>query len=98
MENNTIQLEKEAEYHWEMQYLMALDESTKPYIINDFIAGANSKYVQKQILEAQIKVIDELLDNINLTLAVETYQVFHIKIAELKEQLKQLENESTETH
>lgn len=92
MENNTIQLEKEAEYYWEMQYLMALDESTKPYIINDFIAGANSKYVQKQILEAQIKVIDELLDNINLTLAVKTYQIFHIKIAELKEQLKQLEN------
>lgn len=33
-------LEEAAEYHWKMQYIMALDESTKPYIIQDFISGA----------------------------------------------------------
>jgi hypothetical protein len=35
-------LEEAAEKHWKMQYIMALDESTKPYIIEDFIAGAKS--------------------------------------------------------
>jgi hypothetical protein len=33
-------LEEAAEKHWKMQYIMALDESIKPYIIEDFIAGA----------------------------------------------------------
>jgi hypothetical protein len=33
-------IEEAAEKHWKMQYIMALDESTKPYIIEDFIAGA----------------------------------------------------------
>jgi hypothetical protein len=32
-------LEEVAEKYWKMQYIMALDESTKPYIIQDFIAG-----------------------------------------------------------
>jgi hypothetical protein len=36
-------LEEAAERHWKMQYIMALDESTKPYIIQDFIAGAEWK-------------------------------------------------------
>ena len=35
-------LEEAAEKHWKMQYIMALDESTKPYIIEDFISGAKS--------------------------------------------------------
>jgi hypothetical protein len=35
-------VEKAAEKHWKMQYIMALDESIKPYIIEDFIAGAKS--------------------------------------------------------
>jgi hypothetical protein len=33
-------IEEAAEIYWKMQYLMALDESTKPYIIQDFTAGA----------------------------------------------------------
>jgi len=33
-------LEEAAEHHWKMQYLMALDESIKHYVIQDFIAGA----------------------------------------------------------
>jgi hypothetical protein len=39
-------LEEAAEHHWKMQGLMALDESTKPYIIQDFTAGA--KWQQEQ--------------------------------------------------
>jgi hypothetical protein len=35
-------IEEAAENHWKMQYLMALDESTKPYVIQDFTAGAKS--------------------------------------------------------
>ena len=35
-------IEEAAENHWKMQYLMALDESTKPYVIQDFIAGTKS--------------------------------------------------------
>jgi hypothetical protein len=42
-------LEEAAENHWKMQYIMALDESTKPYIIQDFISGA--KWQQEQILQ-----------------------------------------------
>lgn len=32
-------IEKMAEYHWRMQYIMALDESIKPYIIEDYKSG-----------------------------------------------------------
>jgi len=39
-------LEEAAEIYWKMQYIMALDESTKPYIIQDFTAGA--KWQQEQ--------------------------------------------------
>lgn len=49
------ELEQEAENHWKMAYIMGLDESTKSYIINDFIAGANSKYVEKQKLKFAIE-------------------------------------------
>jgi hypothetical protein len=35
-----IAIKEAAEIYWKMQYLMALDESTKLYIIQDFIAGA----------------------------------------------------------
>jgi hypothetical protein len=37
-----IAIKEAAEIYWKMQYLMALDESTKPYIIQDFTAGAKS--------------------------------------------------------
>jgi len=36
-------IEEAAEKHWKMQYIMSLDESTKPYIIQDFIAGVKSE-------------------------------------------------------
>jgi len=37
----TLQDKKEqlAEIHWNLQYLMAKSEETKPYIIQDFISG-----------------------------------------------------------
>ena len=51
------QVEEAAENHWKMQYIMALDESTKPYIIQDFIAGAKwqqeqdkNKYSEEEVL------------------------------------------------
>jgi hypothetical protein len=45
------------EYHWKMKYIMALDEFTKPYIIEDFKAGYNKarekyKYTQEDIRKA----------------------------------------------
>ena len=49
------ELQQEAENHWKMTYIMGLDASTKPYIINDFIAGANIKYVEKQKLQFAIE-------------------------------------------
>jgi len=41
MKDKEKQIEEAAETHWRMQYIMALDESTKPYIIEDFKAGVN---------------------------------------------------------
>ena len=35
------EVERLAENHWRNQYIMALDESTKPYIIEDFKIGYN---------------------------------------------------------
>ena len=62
------QVEEAAENHWKMQYIMALDESTKPYIIQDFIAGAKwqqeqdkNKYSEEDIINALHSV--ELKDN-----------------------------------
>ena len=49
-------LEEAAEYHWKMQYIMALDESTKPYIIQDFITGANWQQ-QRMYSEEEVESI-----------------------------------------
>lgn len=40
MDAKQLTLEEAAEHHWKMTCIMSLDESTKPYIINDFKAGA----------------------------------------------------------
>jgi hypothetical protein len=49
-------LEEAAEHHWKMQYLMALDESIKHYVIQDFIAGAKWQaermYSEEELLDA----------------------------------------------
>jgi len=46
-----------AEYYWKMQYIMALYESTKPYIIEDFKSGYNKarekcKYTEEDMRKA----------------------------------------------
>lgn len=53
-------IEEAAEYHWKMTYMMALDESTKPYIINDFIAGAKWQEKRMHNDEEVIKIIYQL--------------------------------------
>ncbi len=51
-------LEEAAENHWRLQYVMSLDETTKPYILEDFKAGA--KWVQERMYseEEVAKLID----------------------------------------
>ena len=48
-----FEVEKDAEYYWKMQYIMALDENTKPYIIQDFIAGYNHN--KKEFTEEDLR-------------------------------------------
>jgi hypothetical protein len=83
-----IDLSKEAE-EYRKKWLFLKSGNT----INDtFIAGANSKYVQAKIIQAQIDVLQTLiLGNNNDNTAI----IFRIKIKifELQQQLKQLENE-----
>lgn len=58
METETI--EEAAENHWRLQYVMSLDETTKPYIIEDFKAGA--KWVQERMYsEEEVKQITSKL-------------------------------------
>ena len=58
--NNLTDLEKEAEEHWNSTYLMAKCEETKSYIMNDFIAGANSNYAKQQVIKGKIELLNEL--------------------------------------
>jgi hypothetical protein len=45
-----------AEYYWKMMYIMALDESTKPYIIEDFKAGYNKAKEKYKYTEYDIEI------------------------------------------
>ena len=55
---NTETLEEAAENHWRLQYVMSLDETTKPYIIEDFRTGA--KWMQERMYsEEDIKLAFE---------------------------------------
>lgn len=78
------ELELEAEKHWKLQYIMALDESTKPYIIQDFIAGATSKYVEKQKLEFAIEQLKSIK-----ALGYTSLKIIN-KIKELQQKLSEL--------
>jgi hypothetical protein len=55
-----------------MQYIMALDESTKPYIIQDFTAGA--KY-QAERMYSEEEVIELLHSRMRYTLGVDYKEV-----------------------
>jgi hypothetical protein len=52
--------------------------------INSFIAGANSKHVQAEIIKAQIDFLENEMVGIS-------YDIREIYIDELKQQLKELE-------
>ncbi len=58
-----------AEYYWKMKYIMALDESTKPYIIEDFKAGYNKakekyKYTENDIEIAMLQLAKYMIKSV----------------------------------
>lgn len=77
------QLEKEAE-----EYENSFGEGANGTESIDFIAGANSKYVKKKIIEAQIEVLNKIKEHYQER--VGTGMVWN-KIQELQQQLKELE-------
>jgi uncharacterized membrane protein YgaE (UPF0421/DUF939 family) len=82
-----IDLSKEAE-EYRKKWLFLKSGNT----INDtFIAGANSKYVQAKIIQAQIDSLTMVLNCYNLL--HEDVNDLHLTLDRLKQQLKQLENE-----
>jgi len=94
-----IDLQKEAEDHVKTKYSFIITKETDLrdvavciVAIEDYIAGANSKYVQAEKLKAQIEVLKELKDENELDRSI--VPACHSKIKELKQQLTQLENEN----
>jgi hypothetical protein len=82
-----IDLSKEAE-EYRKKWLFLKSGNT----INDtFIAGANSKYVQAKIIQAQIDSLTMVLNCYNLL--HEDVNDLHLTLDRLKQQLKQLGNE-----
>ena len=84
-------LEEEAEEYadYKNDYVpMSFGDKFNPTTKRDFIAGANSKWVQAEKIKAQIDLLTELLTEgvniLNVTLTLETF----------KEALKELEDES----
>jgi hypothetical protein len=58
----TETIEQAAENHWKMTYVMALDDSTKPYIIEDFKAGATWQLSQPNPHRIKVAHVLELLE------------------------------------
>jgi endoglucanase Acf2 len=86
-----MDLNKEAEEYAPIQNQCILDVIELNKIKQeDFISGANSKYVQARIIQAQIDVLKSIR-----TIHDETCMSQRVtnKIKELQQQLKQLENE-----
>lgn len=78
-----IDLNKEAEEYAPIQNQCILDVIELNKIKQeDFISGANSKYVQAKIIQAQISILRK-----------STYAGYTDLMKELHQQLKQLENE-----
>ena len=77
-----MNLEEEAEKYAENK---SSNPSFRNTHIRDFIAGATSKYVQKQRIEAIIWNLEELRNS-------ETIYYIDTKIDELEQQLKKLED------
>jgi hypothetical protein len=80
-------IEEEAEQHWSMTYMMAKDESIKPYVVNDFIAGANSNWVKAEIIREKMSLIS------NLRCSYDDTYYMDLEYDRLAQQLKQLEDE-----
>lgn len=94
-----IDLNKEAEeYANNWEEITGLDyEVTSPIECSkiDFIAGANSKYVQAKIIQAQIDVLLKYQQKLGGydVLSGLLKQEIQIDIYELQQQLKQIEND-----
>jgi hypothetical protein len=81
-------LEEEAEEYadYKNDYVpMSFGDKFNPTTKKDFIAGANSKWVQRQIIEAKLEGIQLAEDNM---------RGIGYRIMELEQQLKELEDES----
>jgi hypothetical protein len=95
-ENNMKSLEEAEEYSdYKNDYApMSFGDKFNPTTKKDFIAGANSKWVQAEKIKAQI----DILKLAHLRLSVEsinkTDNIIVFTINELEQQLKELEDES----
>jgi hypothetical protein len=76
----------------------ALTKSSSGQFINthirDFMAGVNSKHVQAKILQAQIKLSIHYMNNTN---DADTLFFIGEQVTQLRQQLKDLENENQTT-
>ncbi len=91
-----IDLNKEAEEYATKHYFKV----EAPDAVKDFIAGANSKYVEAKIIQAQIDILNSLfnlgLNNVHQTIntPVEIYNdVINPLRNKLQQKLKQIQNE-----
>jgi hypothetical protein len=78
-----MDLNKEAEEFLKSNNVVGMTELICPIIIE---FATNSKYVQAKVLQTQIDYIENEMLGIN-------YEIRKVYIDELKEQLKELENE-----
>ena len=84
-------LEEEAEEYsdYKNDYVpMSFGDKFNPTTKRDFIAGANSKWVQAEKIKAQIDVLKNVVSKIG------HYDILRKDIEDLQQQLKQLEDES----
>ena len=94
-----IELNKETEEYAEKHgFRIPYDGSNKFYDDNDvkwskegFISEASSKFVKKQILQAQINLCNSALDWSNIQ--DETSEYIENKLKQLQQELKQLQDE-----
>ena len=85
-----IDLNKEAEEYAKSIHKNHVLKTFREYSKNDFIAGANSKFVKKQILQAQINLCNSALDWSNIQ--DETSEYIENKLKQLQQELKQLQD------
>jgi hypothetical protein len=84
-----IDLNKEAEYHAHNYF----DMHSNHYkgLLEGYVAGANSKYVEQRILEAQLEIQIALIDNIISRINATNFPYVMANVRfEIKEKLKEL--------